>query len=96
LDVSDAVEITNQHHNTPPGWREEPVGDADRSRIDESGRIPRSSERGEVKVQHSNIRDHSDCGNKLKSVSAYLGVGAGMAEHAIIVLGEGVVTPPWC
>jgi hypothetical protein len=49
LDVSDAVEITNQHHNTPPGWWEEPVGDADRSRIDESGRIPRSSERGKSK-----------------------------------------------
>ena len=43
---SDDGDITNQHHNTPPGWREEPVGDADKSRIDESGRIPRILMRG--------------------------------------------------
>jgi hypothetical protein len=44
--VSDDGDITNQHHNAPPGWREEPVGDADNGRIDESGRKPRYLYRG--------------------------------------------------
>jgi len=37
---------TYETQNTPPGRRVEPVGDADISRINGSGRNPRSSERG--------------------------------------------------
>jgi putative transposase len=36
----------------PRDTREEPVGDADNSQINESGRIPRSSERGDVNTKY--------------------------------------------
>ena len=48
--ISYGAEITNQHYNTPRSTREEPVRDADRSRIDEAGSLIREGEESSHKV----------------------------------------------